>query len=398
MNAALTYDRKHPILLPNNHAITNLIIHYYHISHGHAGTQATLNVLRQKYWPINGKMLVKSFIRRCIVCFRASPTIPSYEMGNLPKHRVTYIRPFLTTGVDYCGPFFIKAQKLRNTKRVKCYVTIFVCFATKAVHLELVSDLTTDAFIAALRRFFARRGKSKDMYSDNGTNFVGANRELREIYKITKSETHNELIKHYLVDNDINWHFNSPRAPHFGGLWEAAVKSLKRHTTRLLHNTTLTYEAFTTCLAEIEAILNSRPITPLSSDPSDLNALTPGHFLIGDAITSIPERDFSDTKPGRLSNWQHIQQIRQHFWSRWHREYLNELTVRQKWHRHQDIDIKEGMLVIIKEDNVPPLYWPLGRIVSVQPGEDGTVRVVTVKTAHGTYKRATKRIAPLPIT
>ncbi|CAK9799871.1 hypothetical protein ANTQUA_LOCUS2267 [Anthophora quadrimaculata] len=395
--ADLTYDQKHPLLLPNKHPVTELIIQQYHLKQGHAGTQATLNAVRQTYWPINGKTLVKTIIRKCIKCYRARPTIPEYPMGNLPKNRVTLKRPFLTTGIDYCGPFHIKEKRLRNTKSIKCYVAIFICLATKAVHIELVSDLSTDTFLAALRRFFARRGKATDLYSDNATNFVGANRNLQDLHELLQSETHNEYVKHHLANDNINWHFIPPRAPHFGGLWEAAVKSFKYHLVRVLGNTLLTYEAFATCITEIEAILNSRPITPLSSDPSDYTALTPGHFLIGDAITNIPERDFSADNTGRLAHWQHIQQIKQHFWTRWRKEYLNELTVRQKWHQVKEANIQEGSLVVIKEDNVPPFYWPLGRIVEKHPGKDGNTRVVTIKTASGIYKRPIKKLAPLPI-
>ncbi|CAK9827829.1 hypothetical protein ANTRET_LOCUS5477 [Anthophora retusa] len=179
--------------------------------------------------------------------------------------------------------------------------------------------------------------------------------------------------------------------------WKAAVKSLKHHLVRVLGNTLLTYEAFNTCIIEIEAILNSRPITPLSSDPTDYTALTPGHFLIGDAMTNLPERDFSAVNTGRLALWQHLQQIKQHFWARWHKEYWNELTIRQKWHRVNEADIQEGLLVIIKKDNLPSFHWPLGRILEKHPGKDGITRVVTIKTASGIYKRPLKKLAPLPI-
>ncbi|CAK9821001.1 hypothetical protein ANTPLA_LOCUS11030 [Anthophora plagiata] len=396
-HADLTYDQKHPLLLPNKHPVTRLIVQEYHLKQGHAGAQATLNAIRQTYWPINGKTVVKTIIRKCIKCYRARPTIPEYPMGNLPKDRVTLKRPFLSAGIDYCGPFHIKEKRLRNTKQIKCYVAIFICLATKAVHIELVSDLSTDAFLAALRRFFARRGKSTDLYSDNATNFVGANHNLRDLHELLQSKTHNDYIKHHLVNENINWHFIPPRAPHFGGLWEAAVKSFKYHLIRVLGNTLLTYEAFNTCIIEIEAILNSRPITPLSSDPTDYTALTPGHFLIGDAITNIPERDFSAVNTGRLVLWEHIQQIKQHFWARWRKEYLNELTVRQKWHQVKEANIQEGLLVIVKEDNLPPFHWPLGRILEKHPGKDGVTRVVTIKTSSGTYKRPIKKLAPLPI-
>nr|XP_012145447.1 PREDICTED: uncharacterized protein LOC100881684 [Megachile rotundata] len=397
ISSELAYDHKHPILLPNKHKVTDLICTHFHVIHGHAGTQNTLNAIRQKYWIIHGKIAVKRIIHKCILCFKAKPSIPIYQMGTWPKERVTFTRPFLKIGVDYCGPFFIKEKKFRNTKKIKSYVSVFVCLTTKAIHLELVGDLTTDSFIAALRRLFARRGKATDIYSDNATNFVGANRTLKELHNAIFADSKDDIIKQFLANQRINWHFIPPRAPHFGGIWESAVKSVKHHTTRLMQNILFDYETFITCLAEIEAILNSRPITPLSSDPADLTALTPGHFIIGDALTTIPERDVTETKTGRLSNWQQTQQIRQHFWKRWHKEYLNELTVRQKWHRAGTSNIQPGQLVILKEDNLPPLCWPLARITDIHPGEDGIVRVVTVKTAQGTYKRAIKKLAPLPI-
>ncbi|XP_015437076.1 PREDICTED: uncharacterized protein LOC107192363 [Dufourea novaeangliae] len=235
-----------------------------------------------------------------------APATPQYPIGQLPKHRVTFTRPFLMTGVDYCGPFYIKEKKHRNTKKIKTYAAIFVCFSTKAVHVELVSDLTSEAFLAALKRFFARRGKCSDIYSDNATTFTGANRELEQIHTLLTIEK-NTQIHNYLGTNSIQWHFIPPRAPNFGGLWEAAVKSFKHHLLRIMGNTLFTYEELSTCLIEIEAILNSRPLTPLSTDPNDLNPLTPGHFLIGDSLTSTPECDLTVLKAGRLSSWQHIQ-------------------------------------------------------------------------------------------
>ena len=208
-------------------------------------------------------------------------------MGNLPSERVTFNRPFLATGVDYCGPVLIKEKRLRNTKTIKAYVAIFVCLATKAVHIELVGELTTEAFLAALKRFFVRRRKARHIHSDNAKTFIGANRELRELCNLTSNTAD---IRDYLTREQVRWHFIPPRAPHFGGIWEAAVKSMKKHLTKIVGNQLLTFETMNTYLIEIEAILNSRPITPLSSDPNDLTALTPSHFLIGDVLTSIPER------------------------------------------------------------------------------------------------------------
>ena len=159
----------------------------------------------------------------------------------------------------------------------------------------------------------------------------------------------------------------------------------------------LTYEQFNTCIIEIESILNSRPLTPISSDPNDLIALTPSYFLIGDISKELPEYDLRYTPVSRLSMWQRIQHIKQHFWKRWHKEYLNELRTRSKWHPGTHENIKIGTLVTVKEDNLPPMRWKLGRIIEVHPGPDNIVRVATVKTADGIYDRCVKKLCPLPI-
>ncbi|XP_046145766.1 uncharacterized protein LOC123989132 [Osmia bicornis bicornis] len=316
-------------------------------------------------------------------------------MGDLPEARVTEARPFTNVGVDYCGPFYIKERRHRNRTRIKVYVAVFVCLAVKAVHLELVSDLTSEAFIAALRRFIARRGFCVKIYSDNGTNFFGANNELREIQRLIRSDEHNGKVQSFLAQRSIEWSFIPPRAPHFGGLWEAAVKSFKNHLLRVAGTELFTFEDFNTLIIEIESILNSRPLTPMSSDPNDLLVLTPGHFLIGDSLTSLRERDFIDMPQNRLSSWQFIQRIKQHFWARWHREYLNELTRRTKWSKGEH-PIKEGTLVLLREDNVPPMQWALGRVLRTYPGSDGIIRTVTIKTAASELDRSVKRLVPLP--
>ena len=319
-------------------------------------------------------------------------------MGNLPENRLVLARPFFNVGIDYCGPFHIKEKRFRNRNKVKAYVSIFVCFATKAVHLELVSDLTTEAFIGCLKRFFARRGKSKNIYSDNATNFLGARNELRALYDYVQSAERNPAVQNFLSNEKITWNFIPPRSPHFGGLWEAAVKSFKRHLLRNVGNTLLTQEQFETYVIEIEAILNSRPLLPLSSDPNNLLPLTPGHFLFGSSLSSFPQEDLRHIPEERLSAWQHVQFVGHHFWSRWLREYLNQMINRSKWKSATPQEsIKIGTLVILKEDNLPPMSWKLGRIVDVYPGEDKIVRVVSVHKSTGTYKRSLKRLCPLPM-
>ncbi|XP_076765007.1 uncharacterized protein LOC143432076 [Xylocopa sonorina] len=389
-HSPIPFSQRHPILLPKAH-VTTLIIQAEHHTHLHAGVQNTLYAVRRRYWPIDGRSQVWKALRNCIPCIRARPPAVNYTMGDLPEARVTESRPFTHVGIDYCGPFFIKERKHRSRNQHKAYVAVFVCLAVKAVHLELVSDLTSKGFIAALKRFIARRGLCKAIYSDNGRNFVGADNELQELIK---SNDYNQQLGNYLENRAIKWNFIPPRTPHFGGLWEAAVKSFKHHLTRVAGTEPFTFENFNTLIIEIEAVLNSRPLTPISSDPNDLIVLTPGHFLIGESLTSLRERNFVDVPTNRLSAWQHIQKLKQHFWKRWHLEYLNELTKRSKW-KNGTHSIKEGTIVLLREDNVPPMQWILGRVLKAHPGFDGVVRVVTVKTSTSVLNRSVKGLAPL---
>lgn len=391
--SAVQFSQRHPILLPKNHKITELIVHEIHIKNLHCGPQALLYAVRQQYWPISGRNLTRKITLHCLRCFRARPKTAHQLMGNLPSSRVNPARCFLHTGVDYCGPFYIKQSRRRGSQTTKAYVCVFVCLASKAVHLELVSDMTTDSFLGALRRFTSRRGVCSMIYSDNGRNFIGANRELKAFRRFLESEA--STITDATTKEGIRWKFNPPYSAHMGGLWEAAVKSLKTHFRRTVGNASLTFEEFTTVLTQVEAVLNSRPLTPLSSDPSDLAALTPGHFLTGGSLTAIPEPSLTPLPESRLSRWQRVQQILQHFWKRWSREYLSTLQQRGKWSTVTP-PIQPGDLVLLRDDNLPPLSWPMGRVTQTHPGKDHHVRVVSVRTATGVVTRAINKLCPLP--
>lgn len=276
---------------------------------------------------------------------------------------------------------------------MKGYICIFVCLATKAVHIELVTDLTTDGFLSMLKRFVARRGFCSFIYSDNATNFVGCNNELISIQKLIESGH----IQGYMTHYNIKWQFMPAKSPHFGGLHEAAVKSCKHHLKRILKNIHLNYEEFYTLITQIEAILNSRPLVPMSSDPCDLTAITPAHFLIGHELTVIPEHNLICEKVNYVKRYRHLQFMGQQFWARWRIEYLHHLQLRSKWQFDKSPECHVGSLVMVKEDSVPPMRWPLGRIVEVHPGKDGAVRVVSVKMKGGVTKRAVAKVALLPI-
>lgn len=243
-------------------------------------------------------------------CFRFNPDTVNYKMSDLPKVRVRDAFPFTNTGIDFCGPFYVKEKKHRNRNRVKVYICVFVCMVMKAVHLEVVSELTTDGFLAALRRFIARRGIPSHIYSDNGTNFVGANNHLKELYVLFNSDEYKNRINRFSIEHKITWHFIPPVAPHFGGLWESTVKLFKHHFKRVVGEFLFTFEELNTFTVEVEGILNSRPISALSSDPNDLLILTPAHCLIGKPLNNLPEPNLSSVPANRLSTWQHITKVR----------------------------------------------------------------------------------------
>lgn len=392
----LSFNERHPILLPKGHHVTQLIIRQIHCRNLHPGVQTTLHLIRQRYWPIDGRNQVRHIIRKCVRCFRVNPTTVNYPMSDLPKERITFANPFTHTGVDYCGPLFIKEKRHRNRNKLKVWICIFMCFSTKAVHIEVVNDISTEEFLAALSRFISRHPACQTLHSDNGTNFVGANNELKELYTFLNDQAHRETITHELLQQRIKWDFIPPASPHCGGLWEAAVRSFKHHFRRVVGNELLTFQQLNTLCIKIEGILNSRPLRPLSSDPNDYAALTPAHFLHGQSSNDLPAPDWTETPSNRLSYWQHIEKIKQHFWTRWYKEYLNELNIRHKW-MDGEHSLNTGSLVLLKDNNLPPLKWKLGRIIEVYPSSDNVIRKVKVRTASGTVDRNVRRLAPLPV-
>ncbi|XP_004524164.1 uncharacterized protein LOC101461972 [Ceratitis capitata] len=207
-------------------------------------------------------------------------------MAALPPETTDVSRPFTNTGVDFTGPFEIKNYTGRACLITKGYVCFFLCFATKAIHLEATSDLSTSTFLGAFARFVARRGCPRAMYSDNGTSFVGANIALRHDFKKFTTEA-SHLTMQSNLHHEVNWHFIPPGAPHMGRLWEAGVKSFKTHFRKVANATCFTMEELSTLLAKMEACLNSRPISPISDNPESLEPQTPRHFLIGSPLLAI---------------------------------------------------------------------------------------------------------------
>ncbi|XP_060836320.1 uncharacterized protein LOC132918983 [Rhopalosiphum padi] len=385
-NAQITENQKHPIVLPAAHKITRLIFEDIHQALLHCGPQALLAEVRQRYWPIRGRSMARSVIKRCVICVRARPKFEYPLMAPLPKQRVAPTRPFAVSGVDFAGPLTIRSGIRRQTG-IKAWIAVFVCFSTRAIHLEPVVGLTSGAFLASLRRFMSRRGKCTTIHSDNGTNFIGAQKELASYLSDCDSS---------MAREGIEWKFNPPSAPHFGGLWESAVKSTRHHLSRILKDGRLNLEELNTLLCQIEACVNSRPMTPLGSDPSEPGALTPAHFLIGGSLLLAPEPSLADESIEHLRRWKYVQALMQGFWARWYKEYLPQLQVRGKWTSSKPpVNIDD--IVIIKDECTPPAKWRLGRVMQVHPGKDGIVRVATLRLGSGAeIKRPTVKLCALP--
>ena len=341
------------------------------------------------------RKVARSIVRQCVIC-RCQMCKPQNQLlGQLPLERVTPGSVFQRVGVDYAGPVKVKYGMVRKPTIVKAYICVFVSLSVKAVHLEAVTDLTSEAFIAVLRRFIARRGYPTLIWSDNGTNFLGANREIKEFHEFLKQQQTHSIISEFCSTSNIEWRFIPEHGPNFGGLWEAAVKSTKTHLKRVIGDVKLSFEELNTILTQIEACLNSRPLVYSSSPDDDgIEILTPGHFLIGQSMCSLPDPAFSYRSISLLKRWDLCQNLTRHFWRRWSEEYLTSLNRYNQW-RRKSRNLEVGDIVLLKEDGIVPTQWPLARVDEVFPGKDGLVRVAMVRTTKGVYKRPISKIALL---
>ncbi|XP_059062116.1 uncharacterized protein LOC131854947 [Achroia grisella] len=392
----MSEEMKHPILIAKKSHFTHLLIAEAHSRTLHGGPQLMINYLRTKYWIIDVKNMVKLYVRKCVVCIRHGSIVEHQLMGQLPSVRVTACRPFFRSGVDFAGPISIRTSKGRGHHSYKGYICLFICMATKAVHLEAVSDLTTQGFLAAFKRFVARRGHCADIWSDNGTNFIGAARELKSLFSTERSAIATE-IANSLACNGTKWHFIPPRALNFGGLWEAGIKSTKYHLQRVIGNSTLTYEEMATVLTQVEACLNSRPLSQISNNPGEQYALTPGHFLVGEPLVVAPDSNYEACNLSNLKRWQLTQRMLQHFWRRWSQDYITQFFHRRKWkHLIQEPNI--GDVVLVREDDLPPAKWLFGIIIDKHEGLDKITRVVSLKCKGNIIKRPLSKICLLPVT
>ncbi len=390
-NSQLTSSQKHPIILNGKTHLTHILIDYHHHLHHHAGPSLLIGSLSPIYYITGARKAIRDVTRACITCKYYHAKALHQQMGQLPEARVTLSSPFTVTGVDFAGPFSIKLGRIRKPVVVKGYISLFVCFATKAIHIEIITDLSTESFIAALRRFIAIRSAPSEIVSDNGTNFVGAKHQMKEIYDFLNSKRTTESVAKYFADRRIKWTHIPSRSPNFGGLWETAVKSVKVLLRKVIGSNVLSYEELDTLTKEISADLNSRPLVQMDSAPEDgIEPLTPGHFITFKPLVSLPE-NIPVKNIACNKRWSLVQRLSKDFWKRWFSEYIQTLNRYTKWNRLTK-NYKVGDVVFCKGlPETPRRTWPLARVVALHPGGDGLVRVVTLLAGGKEYKRPTNK-------
>ncbi|XP_071486966.1 uncharacterized protein [Diadema antillarum] len=384
---SLPMNVKHPVILPKKSHVSKLILEHIHKMSGHSGRNYVLARLHQNYWMPSANSAVRKITGTCIQCRRNRAKVLQQKMADLPADRIKPDDPpFTRVGVDFFGPLDVK----RGRSVVKRYGVMFTCLAVRAVHIEKADSLSTDSCIAAIRRFIARRGAVQVMRSDNGTNLVGAKRELkREIDAWNQAQINDALLQH-----NIQWSCNPPGGSHHGGVWERQIRTVRELLFNLVKQQTLDDEGLQTLLCEAEAIINGRPITKVSDDPTDLEALTPNHLLLMKSQPQLPPTVTRETDVYARRRWRQVQYMSDLFWRRWTKEYLPQLQQRQKWVEPQR-NLQVGDLVLLVDQTLPRNTWLLGRVTRTLPDAEGYVRSVEVKTKLGAYTRPISKLCLL---
>ena len=391
--ASLSYEESHPLILPSSHHITSLLIRHYHERVQHQGRNLPLGLIRSSgIWIVGGKRAINSAINSCIKCKKLRGRQQTQKMADLPIDRLTPAPPFSYVGLDVFGPWLVSARRTRggvaNSKR---WAVLFTCLTTRAIHIEVIESMDTSCFITALRRFLALRGPAIQLRSDCGTNFIGARNELQSCL----SEMDDSAIQSYLANEGCEWIFNAPHASHVGGVWERMIGMTRRILDSILADlgpVRLTHEVLTTLMTEVTAIVNARPLVPVSTDPEMPEILTPATLLTqkSRALKATPG-NFSCTEL-YSKQWRQVQYLANLFWTRWRKEYLPTLQPRRKW-RNETRNLEEGDLVLLRWREASRNYWPLARITKAQASADGKVRKVDLVTAKdGSRKSYTRPV------
>jgi hypothetical protein len=372
--------------LPRNNRVTELIAKYYHDNGNHArGTNGVLADISTKYWIISAREEIRSWESKCNECKKRKAKATIQIMSPLPHSRLdTTMRAFNKCGLDFAGPFETKMG--RGKTRNKRYLCLFTCMATRAVHLEMAYGLDTTSFINAFWRFTYRRGVPVEITSDNGTNFVAGNKELKQCSDIFNEDEVTNKTSH----TGIKWKFNPPYAPHHGGVFESMIKSAKKNMNIHFNNADINDEELATIIAGAECMLNSRPLTYQTANPDDMSPLTPNHFMHGQVGGNFAPMDDLGAHSHK-QRWKRVQEILNHFWKRWITEWIPSIGKRNKWNK-EEINCKIGDVALVMWPDVQRCKWPLGKIIETIPGKDGNVRRVKVLVNGKIYERGLNTI------
>lgn len=385
--SSLPIEAKHPIILPKDHHVSALIIRHIHKVTGHSGTNYILSNLRERFWIPKANSAIRKVLSKCVTCRRLAAKPGKQKMANLPSDRLTGDKPpFTNVGIDYFGPFEVKVGR----SLVKRYGVLFTCLTTRAIHLEVAHSLETDSCINAFRRFISRRGQVSVMRSDNGTNLVGAEKEMREAIKGWNQVKMSEA----LLQKNVTWIFNPPAGSHFGGIWERQIRSVRRILNQVLKQQIIDDERLHTLFCEVEAIVNNRPLTKMSSDPNDLEAITPNHLLLLKGQPGLPPGLFQKEDLYSKRRWRQVQYLSDIFWKRWTKEYLPLLQERQKWTQTQR-NLQLGDVVLIIDDSAPRGSWLMGKVEKTICDSQGYVRRVFVRTKTNVLERPIDKLCLL---
>ena len=391
--ANLPLMTKHPIILDKNHYLTTLIIRECHKKVMHNGVKETLTELRSQYWLVRGRQFIRTQLGKCATCrrFEGKP----YQAPPAPP-----LPPFTATGIDFLGPLYVKTRE----ENPKVWICLYTCCVVRALHLDVVPNLTSEGFMRSFRRFTARRGIPPTIITDNGGTFKPAAKEITTIL------THPD-VKKFFAGKRITWHFNLEKAPWWGGFFERLVKSMKRCLKKTLGTAKLTYEELLTATVEVEMILNSRPLSYISTEDFE-EPLTPSNLLIGRRLLSLPEPNYNEDDPDfdikldtddLTRTMRHLSNVMNHFWSRWRNEYLMELRESHRVEtRNGNETVSLGDIVVVHEESRPRGLWRLGKVESLISGADGqtrgaVVKVFSKKGRSTTIKRPVQRLYPLEI-
>lgn len=374
---------KEPIILPKSHTITKLIVKQFHEDFIHQNQESICAAIRTKFWIPCLRQVVRTAKKNCQICKNRSVFPEQPLMGQMPIDRVTpFVRPFTYTGIDYLGPYTVAIGR-RCEKR---WVALFTCMTTRAIHLELAKDLSTDAVILCIRNFINRRGVPVRIRSDRGTNFIGAS---KEDFVQSQTKLGNECTR-----RGVEWVFNTPANPSAGGVWERMVRAVKNVLSFTLKEKTPQVETLTSLLIEAENLVNSRPLTHLPIESSESEPLTPNHFLLG--CPNVVQTPVVGENVCLRKQWHILQQLKQTFWKRWVLEYLPELVRRTKWHQPVR-PIQIGDVVVICDSGETRGEWKRGVVVDVVTAADGQVRTAVVKTSAGELRRPASKLAVLDV-